>query len=142
MCSITDYPYTIGNTSADYFMSPIRDATNCASILPAKSHIMPIMNKTAYIDLWVVEVQFIVLALLLLVIPVISYRFKKYGLTIRLVSYVFGLACAELILFASINHNGSDIVTLWLLGVAFLLAAPAFIYSLKRHRKQLKKILF
>jgi len=136
MCSYADQPYTTGiAVYADQpltvlegyvFATPIRDRVVCMSG-PAEPHVVLIGNDSlsAYLDLYVVSIQVILLAVLLIGLPIFfiqKLKMRKQAIT----STVLGILFSALIIYATTNHVGWQLILPWMILISLSMLVPSY----------------
>lgn len=135
MCSYADHPYTTGIViypdqpmtiiSGYVLTSPIRDKVVCMSG-PAESHVILVGNEqlSAYVDVYVVAIQVLLVAILLIGLPILLVRkFKKRKIAI--VSTILGIVFSAVIICATTNHVGWQLVLPWMIGALIIMLVPS-----------------
>ena len=126
MCSYADRPYTTGTANYNIFLqTPIRDKVACPSG-SAESYVIPIANGSAYLDLSALSLQLIILAILLVGSPVLYLR-KIFSQTLYVLLLCLGMLYGLILILASLNHMGSEVVV-FIFGASIIAFAAVGLY--------------
>src|SRR5690606_14685312 len=120
----TDKPITI--IQGYVLTTPIRDRVACDSG-PAQSHVVLIGNEaqSVYLDLYVVAIQLVLLFALLVIAPLLILR-KLRSRILAAGSSVFGILFASLIIYATTNHLGWQLIAPGMVLSVFILVLPSY----------------
>lgn len=106
--------------------TPIRDRVPCHSG-STQSHVLLIGNEaqSAYLDLYVVAIQLALLITFLIVAPSLMIR-KLKAKKIAAGSSIFGILFASLIIYATTNHLGWQLIVPSMILCVFILLLPSY----------------